>query len=80
MAAHETVFGTSRKFAATQLFGRFRERSGHLLSRAGSDLRLLKLQIPTENRMNVHKNARLTPRDAGQGSPSFEVSKRTRQL
>jgi len=23
---------------------------------------LLKLQIPTENRMNVHKNARLTPR------------------
>jgi hypothetical protein len=29
---------------------------------SGSDLRLLKLQIPTENRMNVHKNARLTPR------------------
>jgi len=23
---------------------------------------LLKLQIPTENRMNVHKNAPLTPR------------------
>jgi hypothetical protein len=23
---------------------------------------LLKLQIPRENRMNVHKNARLTPR------------------
>ena len=23
---------------------------------------MLKLQIPTENRMNMHKNARLTPR------------------